>query len=60
MRTERYVHLEDTNGAREFYDLVADPDQLEDLHGRPGTGAVEARLADRLARLRGCAGASCR
>ncbi len=54
------MHLEDTNGAREFYDLVADPDQLEDLHGRPGTGAVEARLADRLARLRGCAGASCR
>jgi len=60
VRTERYVYVEYANGAREVYDLVADPDQLENLHGRPGTSAVEARLADRLAHLRGCAGAGCR
>lgn len=60
VRTERYVYIEYANGGREVYDLVADPDQLQNRHGQPETRAVEARLADRLAELRGCAGAGCR
>jgi hypothetical protein len=60
VRTERYVYIEYADGGREVYDLVADPDQLQNRHGQPETRAVEARLADRLAELRGCAGAGCR
>ncbi|MGQ0803311.1 MAG: sulfatase family protein [Actinomycetota bacterium] len=60
VRTERYVYIEYVDGARELYDLVADPDQLENRSGDPELATVEARLARQLARLRACAGAECR
>jgi N-acetylglucosamine-6-sulfatase len=58
LRTPRYKYVEYVWGVRELYDLRADPDELRNLGGtRPG---LEARLARRLAQLRGCAGAACR
>ena len=60
VRTERYVYVEYSDGARELYDLRADPDQLENRSGDPAMAAVEAGLAEELARLRDCAGAECR
>ena len=60
LRTRRHKYVEHLRGAVELYDLVADPDELENLAGTPAAAGVRARLAGRLARLRGCAGASCR
>jgi arylsulfatase A-like enzyme len=58
VRTSRYVYVQYTNGERELYDLRSDPDEI---HNRAGTEpALEHRLADRIARLRHCAGAECR
>jgi arylsulfatase A-like enzyme len=57
VRTTRYKYLEYLRGDRELYDLRADPWELRNLAGsRP---VVQRRLARRLARLRGCAGADC-
>jgi N-acetylglucosamine-6-sulfatase len=60
LRTERHVYVEYATGERELYDLVADPQQLDNLAARPETALVEAVLAARLARLRRCRGATCR
>ncbi len=43
----------------ELYDLTADPHQLQNLHGDPAYADLEGGLAQRLATLRSCAGASC-
>ena len=40
----------------EWYDLGADPFELDSLHGRPAQAATEAALAERSARLADCAG----
>jgi arylsulfatase A-like enzyme len=60
LRTQRYVYIEYAAGARELYDLRADPDQLDNRSGDRAMATVEARLARDLARLRTCAGARCR
>jgi N-acetylglucosamine-6-sulfatase len=60
LRNERYLYAEHDNGERELYDLARDPHQLESLHDDPAHAALEARLAQRLAALQVCAGASCR
>jgi N-acetylglucosamine-6-sulfatase len=60
LRTARYVYAEYSNGERELYDLVRDPDQLTSLHGDPASQNLRLRLAARLARLRSCVGAACR
>ncbi len=60
MRTARYVYAEYTSGERELYDLRRDPYQLASKHADPAYAAVRAQLAARLARLRSCAGATCR
>ena len=53
----KYVELQ--NGEREYYDLAADPYELQNLaaHLEPGR---QARLAQRLKTLSTCAGAGCR
>jgi N-acetylglucosamine-6-sulfatase len=60
LRNDRYVYAEHDNGERELYDLRRDPHQLRNVVGEPGYGAVEARLAERLAALSACAGRTCR
>lgn len=56
VRDARWLYAAYATGDRELYDLQADPHQLR---SRPG-GAAQKDLARRLARLRDCAGASCR
>jgi N-acetylglucosamine-6-sulfatase len=60
LRTPRYLYAEYSNGERELYDLVRDPDQLTSLHADPASQSIRTRLAERLAQLRSCAGATCR
>jgi N-acetylglucosamine-6-sulfatase len=59
LRNDRFVYAEHDNGERELYDLRRDPDQLDSLDGDPDYEWIEARLAERLAALQRCAGASC-
>ena len=60
LRTNRFLYAEHENGARELYDLGRDPYQLRSLHADPRHASLQARLAERLAALQVCAGASCR
>jgi N-acetylglucosamine-6-sulfatase len=60
IRTSRYVHAEYGSGERELYDLRNDPGELQSRHADPAYARVAADLARRLARLRACAGPSCR
>ena len=57
LRTDRYTYVEHLRGARELYDLRADPDQLRN-RAREEPRLVRA-LSVRLAALRGCRGLSC-
>jgi arylsulfatase A-like enzyme len=60
VRTRRYLYAEYANGEQELYDLGTDPDELQSRHADPAYAAIKADLAARLARLRSCAGATCR
>ncbi len=52
LRTDRYTYVEyPTTGERELYDLRADPYQLQNAYGQPGTEAVTAALSTRLHQL---------
>ena len=59
LRGNRYLYVEYTNGERELYDVVADPYQLDNLAATADETLLAALSAD-LARLRACAGESCR
>jgi N-acetylglucosamine-6-sulfatase len=59
VRTSGWLWVEYRTGARELYDLKADPLELHSRHNAPGLRAVRADLARRLARLRTCTGATC-
>ena len=59
VRTRQWFYAEYSNGERELYDLIADPDETTSLDSDPLYAAVEADLARRLAALRNCSGASC-
>jgi arylsulfatase A-like enzyme len=60
IRTPRYLYAEYWNGERELYDLARDPHELASRHADPAYAAIQADLAARLARLRVCAGETCR
>ncbi len=60
VRTPRHVFVQHTTGEQELYDLAADPHQLQSLHADPRFTGLKNDLASRLARLRACAGDSCR
>ena len=60
LRNYRFTYAEHENGARELYDLQRDPDQLGACTPTRRYDAIQARLAQRLAALQVCAGASCR
>jgi arylsulfatase A-like enzyme len=59
LRTPHFLYVEYDEGARELYDLVRDPDQLQSLHADLAYAALQAELARRLALLRDCKGAGC-
>jgi len=54
------VYVRHIGGARELYDLVRDPYQLQNLARLPSAARLRARLARRLTALRYCEGAECR
>jgi arylsulfatase A-like enzyme len=60
IRTSRWLYVEYRTGAKELYDLQTDPLQLVSRHNASGLRKVRADLARRLAKLRTCAGSSCR
>ena len=60
IRTPNWLYAEHVTGERELYNLARDRDQMNSLQNDLGLAAVKANLAMRLARLRGCSGASCR
>jgi arylsulfatase A-like enzyme len=60
VRTQRYMYAEHSGGEAELYDLREDPFQLRSRHADPALASVRATLAQRLAQLRNCTGASCR
>ena len=60
VRVPGYTYVEYEPGARELYDLTADPWQLDNLAGDPAYARIEGRLADLLQQLRGCQGEACR
>jgi hypothetical protein len=60
IRTPNWVYAEHVTGERELYNLASDRDQMNSRHNDLGLAAIKANLASRLARLRGCSGATCR
>jgi N-acetylglucosamine-6-sulfatase len=59
IRSTTFTYVEYANGEREYYDNVADPDQLHNL-ARTLPPAELARLHERLAALTACRGPACR
>lgn len=59
IRTDRYKYLVTDGRERELYDLVQDPDEVDNRADEPSYAPVGGELADRLERLGSCAGATC-
>ena len=60
IRTDNYVYVAHFTGAREIYDLVKDPDQLQNVKSKiPWKGKIPALEEWRLD-LMECGGSSCR
>jgi arylsulfatase A-like enzyme len=59
LRTKDYLYVEYVTGERELYDLKNDPYQLESLHAKVDPALLQI-LSAQLAKLKTCAGASCR
>jgi hypothetical protein len=60
LRNYRWKYVEHATGEAELYDLQRDPDELVSRHADPALAGLRGTLAARLARLRACAGRSCR
>ena len=60
VRTNRYKYIRYNTGEVEFYDLLADPDEMTSLTNDPAHDATQAQLALLLTRMENCAGATCR
>jgi arylsulfatase A-like enzyme len=52
VRTDRYAYIEYETGETELYDVVEDPDQMQNRAGTPGTSEIVPDLAALLRRLR--------
>lgn len=59
VRTAQYVYVEYATGERELYDITKDPYELNNLAPKASASLLQV-MADQLAHLRACAGASCR
>jgi arylsulfatase A-like enzyme len=59
LRTDRWSYVELSSNEYEIYDLVADPYELQSLHGTAGP-EVMGPLAARLHELTSCRGVACR
>jgi N-acetylglucosamine-6-sulfatase len=59
IHTNKLVYIEHTNGEKEFYNLVIDPNQMRNRIDDPAYETVRSQLRTRLASLRTCAGANC-
>ena len=57
LRTYRYLYVEYADGEREFYDLVSDPFELNNIAATL-TPDQQTRLHDALSRLKSCQGES--
>jgi arylsulfatase A-like enzyme len=53
VRTEHTIYVENENERPEYYDLIADPYQLENLADNPANAAAVAALKTRLTQLKG-------
>ena len=53
VRTDRYtlIHFYEDIDVWELYDLQADPQQLHNIYGQPGTEKITKRLKKRLVKL---------
>jgi arylsulfatase A-like enzyme len=60
LHTRRWVLEDVSTGELELYDLTRDPFQLRNLAYDPSFAGIRAKLEARLAKLRDCAGRSCR
>jgi N-acetylglucosamine-6-sulfatase len=60
IRTPNWLYAEHVTGEKELYNLARDRDELNSVHNDLGLAATRTNLATRLARLRGCLGATCR
>ena len=60
LRTRHYTYVEYHDGERELYDLRRDPYELDNRARDATASPLLRRLGRRLARMRDCAGASCR
>ena len=49
IRAATHKFIRDSNGDIEFYDLVKDPWELDNAHGRPEYQAIEQELDRKLA-----------
>lgn len=59
LRTDRYLYVEHSGGAKELYDMYVDPYQLNSRHADPALAPVRADLSKRLETLRRCTGSVC-
>jgi N-acetylglucosamine-6-sulfatase len=60
VRSPNWLYAEHTTGEKELYNLARDRYELDSQQNNPALDAMEASLASRLARLRGCKGSVCR
>lgn len=54
------TYVEHETGEKEYYDLIADPWQLDSAHSAPENAERLAQLSETLSVLKGCEGAGCR
>ena len=59
VRTQSEIYVEYDNGENEYYDLKADPLELNNL-ARQASSSTISRLSARVAALKACRGAACR
>ncbi len=54
-----WKYIEYHTGEQELYNLIRDPEELDNLAGDPGFATMQTYLAERLRQLEYCAGSDC-